>query len=791
MITLESQHLQFNCLPEHAAWSLLSLSGTAMWIENARMACFYRVGRRQMEALTKIWPDFHIAGPELLPSPHGPIQLVRISVGPDEGGVKYELRFALPENAPLLLCQVSLLNESKDILAVDRIEFARIGPADSTISRPSTIRLHTDPGELAFFANGWQSWSFCGTYGPGDAPRYPPMAVLDAQKVLNPATPRPHFPGHYSSDFFGVLGDRAHRTGLLAGFLGQQQQFGSLEAWTVGEASLRLWANGDGAWLLPGSQMHTDWAVFAFLDLDEEDPLGPYLEAAARQNNVPSGLRPPLGWCSWYQYYQKVTTEDVRANLDALTRLKAKLPLELVQIDDGFESRVGDWFTFSERFPEGVAPLAAEIRAAGFTPGLWLAPFIVHPGARLNKEHPEYILRGWSGRPVNAGFAWNRFTRALDLTHPGALEYACRVVDTAVHEWGYPYLKLDFLYAGALPGKRSDPTRTRAQALRHGLEALRQAAGTETVLLGCGVPLGSALGLFEAVRVSPDVSETWAPGFAALKAPFRHDPTLPSARNAIRTSLARAPLHLRWWVNDPDCMLVRQGTHLTQAERESLATAIALSGGSLIFSDDFSHLSPEELRLAQVMVPPIGVRPRTVDWFDEQAPTRLRLDLNGPAGPWYLLALFNWEDQTEDLSCYLLDFDLPPRPLYLARSFWRGETALVEDGSLVVPSVPAHGVALLAVRPFLPNQAQYVGGNLHISQGLEVAGWQDSSEGLVMRLALPREVEGVIELRLPAAPLRVEEDEGLAQMEALGEGHYRLAVRFERETTIKIKYAGK
>ena len=135
--------------------------------------------------------------------------------------------------------------------------------------------------------------------------------------------------------------------------------------------------------------------------------------------------------------------------------------------------------------------LADEIRQAGFTPGLWLAPFIVDPRSRLAHAHPDWILHGRFNRPVNAGFnLWGTVATALDLTRPEALDYACQVVDRAAHAWGYPYLKLDFLYAGALPGRRHDPSLTHAQILRQGLQALRQAAGEKIYTTGLRLPTG-------------------------------------------------------------------------------------------------------------------------------------------------------------------------------------------------------------------------------------------------------------------------------------------------------------
>ena len=35
---------------------------------------------------------------------------------------------------------------------------------------------------------------------------------------------------------------------------------------------------------------------------------------------------------------------------------------------------------------------------------------------------------------------------------------------------------------------------------------------------------------------------------------------MPSVRNALQNVLCRLPLHQRWWINDPDCLLLRPET---------------------------------------------------------------------------------------------------------------------------------------------------------------------------------------------------------------------------------------
>ncbi len=117
--------------------------------------------------------------------------------------------------------------------------------------------------------------------------------------------------------------------------------------------------------------------------------------------------------------------------------------------------------------------------------------------------HPEWFLRGPGGEPLKAGYNTNwtthqdGFAYALDPTHPAFTAHLSRLFGKLTAEFGYSYLKLDFLYAAAAQGARHDQRLTRAQALRRGLEAIRSGAGERTFILGCGCPLGPAIGIVE------------------------------------------------------------------------------------------------------------------------------------------------------------------------------------------------------------------------------------------------------------------------------------------------------
>lgn len=803
---LQNSSLQFTIDPSRATWSLFERSQKGPSLEDVQMGVFYHVRFTQFKSLSPGSPLW--VGPqETVNSSHGPLRQVRLTSPADPNGLRFSITFALPEQHPILLWRLEVENGGNKPVYVDRLELMNAGfyyyPASfsakslnlrqAIINRLSAIRPNPLPGELAFYSNGWQSWSYAGVYGPGQGFRHSRLGLLRSPVIVNPGTPQPHRSGLYSSDMFGILGDRKHRTGILAGFLSQKQHFGSLEAYTNPlSPALRMWANGDNTRLDPKNRMSTDWACVIFLHLDAPDPLGPYLDAVAREHAVdgilPGGGDSPVGWCSWYHYHQRVTPQDVKDNLASAAAMRTGLPLDLIQIDDGYESQVGDWFSFSPAFPEGVAPLAAEIHQSGFTPGLWLAPFIVNPRSQLRSKHPDWLLRGRLGRPVNAGYLWDSFCTALDLTHPDALSYVREVVDTAVHHWGFPFLKLDFLYAAALPGHYHDRTRTRAQVLRDSLAAIRQAAGPEAHLLGCGCPLGPAIGLVDSMRIGADIEGRWEAAYKDIEWFLKSEASLPAARNASHNALARAFFHGRWWINDPDCLLLRPGTHLTLAEVQSLAAVVAFTGGTLLVSDPLPELPPERLRILEALLPLIGKRTHVMDWFDRTTPARLQLELEGPAGSWSLLALFNWENRSKDIELHTNDFYLDAKMRYLARSFWDGQIYRISPGEpFVFKSVPAHGVVLLSLRPDSSYKPVYLGSSLHISQGLEVAAWESSPGAVNVHLERPGVADGYVDLALPTAPVEAFVDDRSLSWERLETGVYRFPVKFNQAGILKVK----
>ena len=166
---------------------------------------------------------------------------------------------------------------------------------------------------------------------------------------------------------------------------------------------------------------------------------------------------------------------------------------------------------------------------------------------------------------------------------------------------------------------RQDPTRTRAQTLRAGLDAIRAGAGDDAVLVGCGLPLGPAVGSVDAMRIGTDVAPAWG---GKLSRWAFSDQGGVSTRVAMRNTLTRAFLHGHLWSNDPDCVMVRTDrTRLTEAEVRFLVAAVALTDGMIVSSDQLDRVPSERLALLRLCHELAGGRCRVADLFSGPEPS--------------------------------------------------------------------------------------------------------------------------------------------------------------------------
>ena len=196
------------------------------------------------------------------------------------------------------------------------------------------------------------------------------------------------------------------------------------------------------------------------------------------------------------------------------------------------------------------------------------------------------------------------------------------------------------------------------------------AAGEETYILGCGAPIGGMIGQVDAMRIGADVASDWKPKYKGIEFIFPNEPNIPSVENAMQNTITRAWFHNRWWMNDPDCLLLRSTTHLTEEEIRTQASLTALSGGLVLLSDDLAQIPPERLKIIQSLIPIIGKTPMVLDWHQKLSPAMLRVDLDGALGGWHLLSYTNWEDHPVQPVLCLEDYNIRNNSTLVVSSFW-------------------------------------------------------------------------------------------------------------------------
>jgi len=415
------------------------------------------------------------------------------------------------------------------------------------------------------------------------------------------------------------------------------------------DGRLEIVMNTEGRTLAPGAHWQSE-ALICLEGPDREALLATLAQHIAAEHGSLVGEVPtrPSGWCSWYHYYANVSAADIRENL--AVRAERFPALRYVQIDDGYQARMGDWLTPSAKFEEGVAALAGEIRAAGCEPALWVAPFIAEPGSQVFQQHPDWFVKGEDGLPLpseRVTYGGWRCTPwyVLDGTHPEVQTHLEQVFRTLRTQWGIHYFKLDANFWGAI----------------HGAAILR-GAGEGAFLLGCNAPLWPSLGLVHGMRVSDDV-ERQGPRF----------------RQIAREAFCRAWQHERLWVLDPDCVCLRDipGQHGSCAEYDFHLAALVASGGMVLAGDRLHDLDAAQgARLGKLLALCAARTPAAR--FEGMAFERGRVALPGGGE---LLCLFNWGEH----PC---EFPLAPG----GTDFWDetplGSTLVLQGGQGAVIRYP-------------------------------------------------------------------------------------------------------
>jgi len=401
--------------------------------------------------------------------------------------------------------------------------------------------------------------------------------------------------------------------------------------------SLKVVVDTEGRELRPGETWQLE--SFTYKSGADREQLLDHLATQLVANHPPLRFpSPPTGWCSWYCFGPRVTAQQVLANLDFIA--KHTPGLRYVQIDDGYQPAMGDWLETGAAFGGNVQAVLKEIRARGFEPAIWVAPFVAEEKSIIFQGRPDWCVKDADGAPLRSDRVtfggWRHGPwYVLDGTHPEVQRHFRTVFGKMRREWGCTYFKLDANFWGAIHGGRfHNPRATRIEAYRQGMKAILDGVN-DGFVLGCNHPIWPSLGLIHGSRSSNDIKRTWE-----------------RIETTARQNLSRNWQNGRLWWNDSDAIVLTGD--LPDNEFQFHATAIYASGGMLLSGDDLTKISAEKLAMLRKLQPPAGVAARFED--DSFRVGRVQLAARE------VITVLNWADTPQDVwirlkrRCRISDF---------------------------------------------------------------------------------------------------------------------------------------
>lgn len=450
----------------------------------------------------------------------------------------------------------------------------------------------------------------------------------------------------------------------------------------------------------PGEEAASE-RVFIGIYQDPLDGLEEYAKSIARLSPPPNPPFIPIGWNSWNTYFANITETTILENAQFIKDNFPEHGFNNIQIDDGWEKMWGEWITDTTKFPSGMDGLAQSITAMGFTPGIWMAPFLVNKNAPIfqQKQNEEWFLKDEKGEFLVCNFG----TYIIDTTNPDAKNWVLAQIRQAL-DWGYRYLKLDFLFAETYEGKRYREGTTSMEAYREIMDAIfNEASSRGAYVLACGAPILPTAGFAHGIRTGGDI----ALGSSLYSWSF--------IKNESVNTASRYFLNLLF-ASDPDTALLRD---IPLEEARVNLTAVLLSGKIFALGDALPSLSPDNVALIEQIkdlpvfqwikdpsIQPIIARP--MDLFSlPSSPKRFVPELLASPSKyevpekWVLktskdsavVGLFNWSEDAHSIGVSLKEAGLTGGS-YQAQELW-SKKVLGTISSSVNILQPPHSVSLV------------------------------------------------------------------------------------------------
>ncbi|MDD4190357.1 MAG: alpha-galactosidase, partial [Mangrovibacterium sp.] len=243
-------------------------------------------------------------------------------------------------------------------------------------------------------------------------------------------------------------------------------------------------------------------------------------------------------WSSWNEFKKDFSFEKLKEQLMTLDKLKPPIPIQTIQIDDGYTLH-GDWLETNDKWPRSMEDAAREIFRRGYRAGIWIAPFMVDEHSKLFRKHPNWLIKDLEGNPVPEWQTPEGNHYVLDGSHPDVQRYIIKVF-RHFRKMGFTFFKTDFLDWGlkdSINIKRYNKDKTSVQVLVEMLTLIREEIGAGSYWLAGTSPFAPLIGFVDGMRVSNDVENAW---------------TRDGVRNMFQETYNCQYFNNVFWQNDPD-----------------------------------------------------------------------------------------------------------------------------------------------------------------------------------------------------------------------------------------------
>ncbi len=430
----------------------------------------------------------------------------------------------------------------------------------------------------------------------------------------------------------------------------------------------------------------------------------------------------PFGWNSWgvtnYQnhisYGAAITVSDsIHTNLQRFGFTNGGTVY--VNLDSYWDNLWSDYGgTQLQNF-------VAHCHANGQKAGIYFAPFAYWGNATDATNYwvpvgfpPNYNLYRFSDillRDGNGNFISNDGGLAIDPTHPGSKGY----IDYYVYwftNWGFDFVKLDFLSHGSLEGVHYNTNITT------GIQAYNQAMQY----------------LQSKLNRKMFISESIAPIFPYQYAHSRRIACDAEASKISNTAYTMNAVSLGWWIsgrlyqfNDPDLMVFDNGPDINEAQSRLINCAITgvfLNGSSLTNSASVSLAQTCLTNAAINAVARVGQTFRPVDGATGTGAANI---LSRQDGRNWNIAFFNYYSSANNETGDLASAGLPPG-IFVATNLWDGTTVTVSNSlsvSLSAKQAKLFRLALVSPPPLpvLNSQLSTLNSQLVLNGSNGIPGW--------------------------------------------------------------------